>query len=99
MGGRVPCRLSGLLAKVWQPDRDASYANRGTRGCVGNLESRREHTPRRGDEDYSRGHECRVPDSAPAPGAAIRSGDRDLSGVNYSFRSTTTIIPDSCWNF
>jgi fructose-bisphosphate aldolase class 1 len=22
-----------------------------------------------------------------------------LSGVNYSFRSTTTIIPDSCWNF
>jgi hypothetical protein len=23
----------------------------------------------------------------------------DLSGVNYSFRSTTTIIPDSCWNF
>jgi ADP-ribosyl-[dinitrogen reductase] hydrolase len=21
-----------------------------------------------------------------------------LSGVNYSFRSTTTIIPDSCWN-
>jgi hypothetical protein len=23
---------------------------------------------------------------------------RSLSGVNYSFRSTTTIIPDSCWN-
>src|SRR5271163_3804247 len=22
-----------------------------------------------------------------------------MSGVNYSFRSTTTIIPDSCWNF
>ena len=22
-----------------------------------------------------------------------------VSGVNYSFRSTTTIIPDSCWNF
>ena len=22
-----------------------------------------------------------------------------LSGVNYSFRSTTTIIPDSCWDF
>ena len=21
-----------------------------------------------------------------------------VSGVNYSFRSTTTIIPDSCWN-
>ena len=21
-----------------------------------------------------------------------------MSGVNYYFRSTTTIIPDSCWN-
>ena len=21
-----------------------------------------------------------------------------MSGVNYSFRSTTTIFPDSCWN-
>jgi YVTN family beta-propeller protein len=25
--------------------------------------------------------------------------DTLMSGVNYSFRSTTTIIPDSCWNF
>ena len=25
--------------------------------------------------------------------------DGPMSGVNYSFRSTTTIIPDSCWNF
>jgi hypothetical protein len=25
--------------------------------------------------------------------------EAQVSGVNYSFRSTTTIIPDSCWNF
>src|ERR1035438_7949848 len=26
-------------------------------------------------------------------------GWKRVSGVNSSFRSTTTIIPDSCWNF
>jgi hypothetical protein len=35
---------------------------------------------------------------------AVRFGNvswqqrRRVSGVNQSFRSTTTIIPDSCWN-
>ena len=53
---------------------------------------------------------CEVIDIDPAFGSQERFGGEEpqmpaaagllkLSGVNYSFRSTTTIIPDSCWNF
>jgi hypothetical protein len=31
--------------------------------------------------------------------ARLYSTHYSMSGVNYSSRLTTTIIPDSCWNF